>query len=436
MRFRLAATVLAVTAMVTIAFLVPLAAVVRVIAADRAVSAADQESRLLAGILAAVENPASISAVLNQVNADNQRSAAVFLPNGARLGAPVSVPAEELALARAGRAFTASGAGGRRVWVPVREPDGTTSAAVVSVPDKLLTKGVVKAWAVLAGVGLLMVLIGVALADRLAHSMVVSMEELRSVTERLHQGDLDARVEPRGPTEIVEVGNAVNELARRIGELLTGEREAAADLSHRLRTPLTALQLEAEGLHDPVERERMGSAVLDLTEAVTTVIRQAREPRPPKRGVQASDLMRIVRTRLEFWSVLAEDQGRAWHFDAMPGTLSVGVAPDDLAAVVDALLANVFAHTPEGTGFRVAVVARDGGGGVLVVEDRGPGFSAASPHIRGTSGAGSTGLGLDIVRRTAEMSGGTMRLGRPAGGGAAVIVEFGGPGPGLPVTRP
>ena len=430
MRIRLAATVLAVTAMVTIAFLVPLGAVVRVVAADRALSAADQESRSLAGILAAVDNAASITAVLNQLNAGNQRAAAVFVADGTRLGASVAVPAEELQLARAGRAFTASGSGGRRVWVPVREPDGTTSAAVVAVPDRLLTKGVYKAWAVLASVGLLMVLIGVALADRLAHSMVVSMEELRSVTERLHQGDLDARVEPRGPVEVVEVGNAVNELARRIGELLTGEREAAADLSHRLRTPLTALQLEAEGLVDPIERERMGSAVHDLTDAVTTVIRQAREPRPPRKGVGASDLLRVVRTRLEFWSVLAEDQGRAWHLDAAPAAVTVAVAPDDLAAVVDALLANVFAHTAEGTGFRVAVVARSGGGGVLVVEDRGAGFNAPSPEVRGKSGAGSTGLGLDIVRRTAEASGGTMRLGRPTGGGAAVVVEFGGPGQG------
>ena len=427
MRARLAATVLAVTAMVTIAFLVPLGYVVRVVAADRAMSAAEQESRSLASALAAVGNAGSIATFVAQQNAGNAREAAVFLANGTRIGASVVVPGPELRLAREGRAFTASGGNGRRVWVPVRLADGTTTAAVVFVPQHLLTKGVYKAWIVLGTVGLLIVLIGVVLADRLAHSMVVSMEELRRVTERLHQGDLDARVEPRGPVEVVEVGNAVNELARRIGELLVGEREAAADLSHRLRTPLTALQLEADGLRDPDERSRMASAVHDLTDAVTAVIRQAREPRPPRRAVPASDLLRIIRTRLEFWSVLAEDQRRAWHLDALPGVVAVGVAPDELSAVVDALLANVFAYTPEGTAFRVAVVPRNGGGGVLVVEDRGPGFNAPSLDVRGKSGAGSTGLGLDIVRRTAEASGGSMRLGRPTERGAAVVVEFGPP---------
>ena len=41
---------------------------------------------------------------------------------------------------------------------------------------------------------------------------------------------------------------AVNRLAGRIGELLAAEREAAANLAHRLRTPLTALRLDAEAL--------------------------------------------------------------------------------------------------------------------------------------------------------------------------------------------
>ena len=130
--------------------------------------------------------------------------------------------------------------------------------------------------------------------------------------------------------------------------------------------------------------------------------------------------------------MLAEDQGRAWHFDALPGTLSVGVAPDDLAAVVDALLAQRV--RPHRRGHRVPGGRR---GPRPTVEGCWSSRTAArgstrpSPHVRGNSGAGSTGLGLDIVRRTAEASGGTMRLGRPTGGGAAIVVEFGAPGQGV-----
>ena len=108
--------------------------------------------------------------------------------------------------------------------------------------------------------------------------------------------------------------------------------------------------------------------------------------------------------------------------------LLVRASADDLAAAVDALLENVFAHTPEGTGLAVRLTGQHGGGGRLVVADEGPGIPATAVE-RGHSGTGSTGLGLDIVRRTARDSGGTVAIGRAPAGGALVTVEFGPPYP-------
>ena len=85
------------------------------------------------------------------------------------------------------------------------------------------------------------------------------------------------------------------------------------------------------------------------------------------------------------------------------------VSAEDLGAAVDALLENVFAHTPEGTGMSVAVEL----GRVdawITVADEGPGIGHGSVD-RGRSAGGSTGLGLDIVRRTAEASGGRFDVG-------------------------
>jgi signal transduction histidine kinase len=64
---------------------------------------------------------------------------------------------------------------------------------------------------------------------------------------------------------------------------------------------------------------------------------------------------------------------------------------------------------------------------VLVVADEGPGFPDPSVLHRGRSGAGSTGLGLDIARRTAEATGGSLELGRAAGGGGQVTLRLGPP---------
>jgi signal transduction histidine kinase len=107
--------------------------------------------------------------------------------------------------------------------------------------------------------------------------------------------------------------------------------------------------------------------------------------------------------------------------DIMPH-LRVRAAGADLTATVDALLENVFSHTPGGTAVEVTLVASPEGGGRLVVADHGPGF--AMPQQRGLSGAGSTGLGLDIARRTTESAGGGMVLAQTAGGGATAERYF------------
>ena len=80
----------------------------------------------------------------------------------------------------------------------------------------------------------------------------------------------------------------------------------------------------------------------------------------------------------------------------------------------------MFAHTPEGTPYALALSV-DGGRVHLVVDDAGPGITAPDDAVgRGATRAGSTGLGLDIARRAAEAAGGELEIGRSPTGGAQV----------------
>ena len=97
-------------------------------------------------------------------------------------------------------------------------------------------------------------MLSVAVADQLARSLVRPLRAVAGASDRLATGDLSVRAELTGPPEVRRAGAGLNRLAVRIGELLAHERETVADLSHRLRTPLTALRIDAESLRSDAER--------------------------------------------------------------------------------------------------------------------------------------------------------------------------------------
>src|SRR5262249_12693520 len=151
--------------------------------------------------------------------------------DGTMAGAPAArTPSVELA-AR-GRAFTADAAGGVEVLTPVQGLAGGTAVVRAYVPDGAMHPGVVRTWTVLLLLGLAIFGLGLVVAQWLGRRLVGSVTDLARTADRLAQGDLTARVTPDGPRELRSVGEELNRLAARIGELLTAEREDVADLAH------------------------------------------------------------------------------------------------------------------------------------------------------------------------------------------------------------
>lgn len=161
-----------------------------------------------------------------------------------------------------------------------------------------------------------------------------------------------------------------------------------------------------------------------LEQEVDQIIRAARagnhgSPGGPLTAV--CEVAAVARERIGFWSALAEDQDRPWRFYGSSGPAAVAVSAQELGAALDTLLGNIFRHTPEGTGFQVTVHVGDGAVAVLI-DDAGPGLNQEQEVRRGegTGAAGSTGLGLDIVRKLADRVGGTLLTDRSPLGGLQV----------------
>ena len=419
MRGRLIAVSVAVTSMVAIAFLFPLAILTRDLAADREVAAAERDASAIARLIVVIPEAGGEVTVEDLVSPEGHggRPITVIQPDGTAVGDPL-VEGEDISPALAGATFRQAIRGGEAVYVPVLTADGTYVVRAVASTEAM-TDGVLRTWVILGTLGVVLVLIAVGVADRLGRSVVRPVEELSAAASRLGEGDLDVRVEPNGPSEIEEVGRAFNRLAVQMEDLLQSEREDVADLAHRLRTPITAARLTAESLPDDDRRSMILVQLDELHRVTDHIIDEAR--RSDRRATTAyANLTSVASARAGFWEPLAVDEGREMAVDIPRQAVIVAIPASDLSAGIDALIGNVFAHTPIGTGFALTVVLA-GASANVIVSDEGQGFPAGVDVTgRGSSGGSSTGLGLDIALRLAESVGGTLTIGRSPSGGALV----------------
>ena len=425
MRRRLAWVFVALSVMLVIGFLIPLGLSVKSQAELRALAAAQSDARGVATAMAAVAGAtgtipdvAEAEFVLNTYGAENLN---ILLTENEVIGS-IPIDVTSLPLTEAG-SIIADVEGGVVALVPVFFAESEKPVVVAAyVSDKELRKGVTTSWIILLILGLIVVIGTVPLADRLASSLVRPVQKLSSAAHKWASGDLTARVSPDGPTEIAESGRAFNLLAERLTDLLAAERERIADLSHRLRTPLAALRLQAESIKETEQKTALISDISNLEGEVTAIIQDLRHN--PVEGSKISDLLNVVNQRMGFWELVAAAQDRELKtkYPQQDKPIPVSVSDADVLTALDNLVQNVLTHTPSGTAFEVTVKSSPP---TLIISDDGEGLSSPNVFDRGSSSGKSSGLGLDIVRKVAESSGGEVRIGE--GKGTTIVVRFGVP---------
>jgi signal transduction histidine kinase len=406
MRRRIFWLVAATTSAVVLAFVVPLALLVRTAAAERAVSAGQEEARSMALVLPAAD-AGGAEEVVAAADRRSPARATVLLADGTVVGDARNDIQSDPRVSRAlrGEAFTSEVDGATISYTPVLTVDGTSVIRITVTPEMKMD-GVLRAWAALGLVGALLLGAALAISNRLGRRISEPVTHLAYVAQRLQDGELGARATAEGPEETVELAETLNRLADRIVELLAAERAAVGDLSHRLRTPVTALRLDSEAVDDDELAERLGHHIEQLQRTIDAIVRDARRPLEPTL-TSTCDATAVVADRTAFWAALAEDQGRPMTVTLPPQPVVVDLEASALLDVLDVLLDNVFAHTPDDTAFSVRL-SEDAEVVVLEVADCGPGRPTARPDEGPRPG--STGLGLHIVRRTAARAGGHLTV--------------------------
>lgn len=333
----------------------------------------------------------------------------------------------------------------RYVAVPVASSGVVHGAVRITYPTDSLRAQILRTWLLFGATGLAVLLAVIPVGVLVARWVTRPTTALTERVGRLAEGELEARADPAvGPPEVRELAAGFNAMADRLGTLVADQRAFAADASHQLRSPLTALRLEIEQLPDldGTEREeaveRAVREIERLTGIVTSLLTLARHDGVEDVELHDIDVAAIASERVAAWRpVAARDEVRLGAPPA--GEPVLGRCGDGfLEQILDVVVSNAIAASPAGAPVLVHV-ERDAADGTVAihVDDAGPGLDAEARERaferfwRGPGrprGSGS-GLGLPIARRLARLAGGEVTLDlAPGGGTRATITLLGVPG--------
>jgi signal transduction histidine kinase len=294
---------------------------------------------------------------------------------------------------------------------------------------------------------LLGVVVVAVVAGRAVRRVAAPIGDVMEAADRVAAGDYAARVQARGPDEVRRLAQSFNQMTERLEANEAQRRHLLADVAHELRTPLSVIRGNVEGMLDglyPLDQAHLGP-VLEETAVMARLLDDLQILSTAEAGA-----LRLHRERVEPAS-LAEDAAAAFQaragtagvrldWRAAPGLPELDVDPVRIGEVLANLLSNAVRHTPAGGSVRV-VVEPSPGGVAFTVADTGGGIAPEDlPHVFNrfvkSRDSGGAGLGLAIAKSLVEVHGGTITAESRPGGGTTMRfvlparVRGGGAGPG------
>ena len=293
--------------------------------------------------------------------------------------------------------------------------------------------------------GALAFLLAVLMAALVARSVVRPLQKLAVAAGAVARGDYNHRVPPRGPEEVRGVAESFNSMAAQVNTTQTAQRDLVANVSHDLKTPLTAISGWSQALLDgtadtPDERRRaaetifneagrMGRLVNDLLDLARL---ESGQFQLTQRFLDLGQVMTDVERGL---LPRARDKEIGLSLDLSPTPPVLGDR-DRLVQVFTNLADNALTYTP--VGGRVGLAVRAANGSVEgVVSDTGPGipeeelprvferfYRLEKSRTRGEDNRRGSGLGLAIVEELVHAHGGRISVSSRVGQGTTFVVSL------------
>ncbi|MDO5726892.1 MAG: ATP-binding protein [Bowdeniella nasicola] len=257
--------------------------------------------------------------------------------------------------------------------------------------------------------------IAVLVARRQARKIAAPLIYLAASAEQLGSGQARPRLTPSGMEEIDLIGAELVRTAERMAGRLAAERQFAADASHQLRTPLTALSMrleEIELVSTETEVQEEARVCLEQVERLTGVVEELLQTSRSSAGgtAEALPLAEIFSQQREEWEPAFTKANRRLEFIEHTDRLVLGTR-GSVTQVLATLLENSLKY---GAGTTTVTARRASGKGVFIdVADQGEGVpDELAPDIftKHVSGKGGTGIGLAVARDLASADGGRLEL--------------------------
>ena len=294
----------------------------------------------------------------------------------------------------------------------------------ITAGDELAAQ-VRRAWLLLGLVAAGAIAAGGLVAAAVGRRFARPLEALAASARNLGDGDFTARAPRSGIEEADAIAAALDRTADRLGRAVARGTAFAADASHQLRTPLTALRLQLESVRPSVADPASIDAALAEADRLETTITELVELTHLDAEVREVDLGELVQQRATAWATRAARVDRDLEVVAAPGARCT-VRPTAVAQALEVLVDNALVHGRGRVEVRVTPpIPAPGDDAVRIrVVDEGEGMPADALTDRSDRGGLPLegGRGLPLARDLVEAEGGRLVLGADGGTSATVVL--------------